>query len=241
MRSMPSRVALITRALPVLGAVGVFGVLFGAAARPVLGVPLTIASSLLVFSGALQFAMVGLVAVGAGAPALLVTAASLNMRHVVMGAVLRPRLGGSRLRRALLAWFLIDESFGFAIADRDHPDRTLLVTGIGLGLAWLAGTVAGVLGAGLAAVAGLAAAIFPVLFIGLAAVAATTRPMVLRCVAAAVLTLAIAVAWPAARSVAPVVAAFLVALPRDPVRRHPAAKGTANGAASEEALEEVAE
>ena len=40
-----------------------------AGARPVLGVPLTIASSLFVFSGALQFALVGLLTAGASAPA----------------------------------------------------------------------------------------------------------------------------------------------------------------------------
>src|SRR5581483_8199113 len=37
-----------------------FGTLYGAAARPVLGVPLTLLSSVLVYSGALQFAMVAL-------------------------------------------------------------------------------------------------------------------------------------------------------------------------------------
>ena len=45
-------------ALPAAAAVAVFGTLYGAAARGCLGVPLTIASSLLVYSGALQFAMV---------------------------------------------------------------------------------------------------------------------------------------------------------------------------------------
>ena len=39
-----------------------------------------------------------------------------------MGAVLRPRLTGSRVRRALLAFFLLDETFGFAVAAGDAAE-----------------------------------------------------------------------------------------------------------------------
>jgi hypothetical protein len=38
-------------------------------------------------------------------------------------AVLRPRIGGSRLRRAALAFLLVDETFGFAVAAGDSADR----------------------------------------------------------------------------------------------------------------------
>jgi predicted branched-subunit amino acid permease len=206
---------ILVTSLPAVGAIAVFGTLYGAAAQPLLGTPLTIASSLFVFSGALQFALVGLLAAGAGAPALLLTSGTLNLRHIVMGAVLRPRIGGSRLRRAGLAFTLLDETFGFAVAAPEEAgaERTLFVSGIFCYLAWQAGTVVGVLGAGLSGVERLAVAVFPVLFIGLAALAATTGTLVLRALGAAALTAATAFFLPDFRSVAPVIAGALVALP----------------------------
>ncbi|MGH7277469.1 MAG: AzlC family ABC transporter permease, partial [Candidatus Rokuibacteriota bacterium] len=122
-------------------AIAVFGTLYGAAARPVLGVPLTIASSVFIFSGALQFALLGLLSAAAGPPALLLTAGTLNLRHLVLGAVLRPRIGGSRLRRAGLAFFLLDETFGLAVAAEQSAardgraasaaaERTLVASGV---------------------------------------------------------------------------------------------------------------
>lgn len=107
-------------ALAAIGtAIGAFGVVYGAAAVPVLGVPATIASSALVFSGAAQFAMIGLLASGAGTAATLGTVAILAARHLPFGAILRPRLPGlSRWSRAGLGWFLIDEAAGLALAQR---------------------------------------------------------------------------------------------------------------------------
>ncbi|MGH7367520.1 MAG: AzlC family ABC transporter permease [Candidatus Rokuibacteriota bacterium] len=209
-------------ALPAAAAVAVFGTLYGAAARVYLGAPLTIASSLLVYSGALQFAMVALLGAGAATLPLLLTAGVLNLRHLVLGAALRSRFESGRRRRALLAFFLVDETFGFAVAAGNAApphavgaatERTLLVSGLTLYLAWLVGTVVGVLGGGLAAVESLAGAIFPVLFIGLAALAATRRSHVFRALAAALLTAAVAVLLPDLRMLAPVVAGVLVALP----------------------------
>ena len=205
--------SIVVTALPAAAAITVFGTLYGAAAQPLLGTPLTIASSVFIFSGALQFAIVGLLAAGAAAPALLLTATTLNLRHVVMGAVLRPHVGGSRLRRAGLAFVLLDETFGFAVATRHDAERTLLISGVVCHLAWQVGTITGVLGAGLSGVEGLADAIFPVLFIGLTALAATTPTLVVRATAAAALTALVAVTLPDVRSLAPVIAGVLVALP----------------------------
>ena len=206
---------ILVTSLPAAGAIAVFGTLYGTAAQPLIGTPLTIASSMFIFSGALQFALVGLLSTGAGAPALLLTAATLNLRHVVMGAVLRPRIGGSRLRRAGLAFTLLDETFGFAVAAPEEAgaERTLFVSGIVCYIAWQIGTVVGVLGAGLSGVEKLADAVFPVLFIGLASLAATTGTLVLRALAAAALTAAVALYLPDIRSLAPVIAGVLVALP----------------------------
>jgi predicted branched-subunit amino acid permease len=221
MNSLRSIVATI---LPAVAAIAVFGALYGAGARPILGAPLTIASSLLIFSGSLQFALVALLTAGAAAPALLLTAATLNLRHLVLGAVLRPRLGGSRRRRAALAFFLLDETFGFAVAAGDAAERAgqpagraaermLLVSGVACHLAWQTGTVIGILGAGNPAIAGVAGAIFPVLFIGLAALACRTRSHAVRALGAAALTAGLAFALPDLRALAPVVASVAVALP----------------------------
>jgi predicted branched-subunit amino acid permease len=170
----------------------------------------------------MQFAMVALLAAGGGLLALLLTAGTLNLRHLVLGAVLRPRIDASPLRRALMAFFLVDETFGFAIAAGSAADargtslateRTLLVSGVVLYPAWIVGTVIGVLGGALPGVERAAGAVFPVLFIGLAALAATQRSHVLRAVAAAGLTAALALAVPDLRMVAPVIASAVVALP----------------------------
>ena len=55
----------MARSLPAAAAVAVFGTLYGAAARGILGGPLTLLSSVIVYSGALQFAMVAMLG---GAP-----------------------------------------------------------------------------------------------------------------------------------------------------------------------------
>lgn len=60
---------------------------------------------------------------------------ALALRHLPLGAVLRPRLVAGRGRRVLLAWFLIDETTGLALTRGDPPERTLAVSG---GLAYVA-------------------------------------------------------------------------------------------------------
>jgi len=225
----PSVGRTLATAAPAAMAIAVFGVLFGAAARPLIGPELTLATSLFVFSGATQFSVLALVAAGAAGPALLLTAAILNVRHLVMGAVLRPIVGPSRLRRGLLAWFMLDETFGFTIvaAERMPPgparesvaERTLLVTGICCYAAWIVGTVLGILGAGVQGLNGVAEALFPVLFVGLAALTARTLSLATRAAVAAALTAVICFVAPDWRALAPAVAGLLVALPGDPSPR----------------------
>ncbi len=223
---LPNSVSFVITAVPAVVAIAVFGVLYGAAARPLIGTETTIALSMVVFSGALQFATVGLIAAGAGPAALLVTAVTLNLRHLVMGAVLRARLRVSAPRRALLGAVLLDETFGFAVAASSDPgmsadvrsraaERTLAVSGVLCYAAWVGGTVLGVAGAGLPGIEGFAAAVFPVLFIGLAALTTRSRSIAVRTVAAVAVTAVIAIMLPDVRALAPVVAGVLVALPPD--------------------------
>lgn len=204
--------------LPLAGAIAVFGTIYGAAAEPTIGAALTIATSLLVFSGTLQFATLGLVALGAGPAAVLLTAAALNSRHLVLGALLRPRLDASAPVRAVLAWFLVDESFGLAYAARRRTAATLLIAGLFCYGAWQLGTGLGILGARIEALEDAAGAVFPVLFIGLAAVTSSRRSLAIRAAAAALLVAAISLTLPVLSTLAPVIGALVVALPGERAR-----------------------
>jgi predicted branched-subunit amino acid permease len=205
--------SLLVATLPIGAAIAVFGVVYGATAAPVLGVAETVVSSVLIFSGALQFATVGLAATGAGPVVILLTALALNVRHIVLGVLLRSRLEVSRTRRAFLAWFLVDETFGLSFAAPSQPARTLLVAGVICYVGWVAGTVAGVLGASVGGVSGLAEAMFPVLFIGLSALTSASRDVAIRSGVAAALVVVAVLALPELRPAAPLIAAVVVALP----------------------------
>jgi predicted branched-subunit amino acid permease len=208
----------VAPALPIGIAISVFGTVYGAAAAPLLGPGMVLATSLLIFSGSLQFATLGLVAAGAGPATILLTAFVLNTRHLVLGALLRPSIGSGALRRAGLAWFLVDESFGLAYTARHRAAVTLLLAGIVCYVSWQIGTAIGVLGAELATLEGVAGAIFTVLFIGLAAVTSLRLGLALRAAAAGLMVLVIALLLPDLRAIAPVLAALVVAVPPDRLR-----------------------
>jgi predicted branched-subunit amino acid permease len=212
----PDRVA-VPAVVPVAAAVGVFGMVYGAAATPIMGTWLTLTSSVLVFSGAAQFSMVGLLAVGAQPAAVLWAVAGLNLRHLALGALIRPLVAGrGRAKRAALAWFVVDETVGLTLVDGDdEADRTLLRSGVACYTAWIAGTTVGVAGAELPALEPLARAVFPVLFIGLAALTVHGRATAVRAVVAASLTAALLAALPTLGALAPLIAALAVTLPGD--------------------------
>ncbi len=118
-----------------------FGALGAQAGLGPLWVQLT---SLLVFAGASQFALVGLLA--QGVPPLLAALLGLllNLRHAFYGPALRPYLKGGPLE----AFFLTDEVF--AVALRALPglppgERRGYFLGLGLGayLSWNLGTAWG--------------------------------------------------------------------------------------------------
>lgn len=204
-------VGLVAASLPIAVAIGIFGLVYGAAARPVLGPGLAVASSVIVFSGAAQFTMVGLLAAGAAPAGVLAGVAILALRHLPLGAVLRPRLEGDRWQRALVSWFLIDETTGLSLARPERGETTLVVGGGLAYLAWVLGTIGGVAGASLASVEPLADALFPVLFVGLAALTAGTRADVGRTILAGGVSLAVLLAWPGAGVLGVIVVAVVAA------------------------------
>jgi predicted branched-subunit amino acid permease len=203
---------ILVPATPVALAIGAFGVVFGAAATPTIGLALTVAMSLLVFSGAVQFAVLALLVAGAGAIPILLTALALNARNLVLGAVLRPRLEAGSLRRMVYAWFLVDESFGLALTAGRRAATVLLVSGAMFFLAWQFGTLLGAAGARLVDLEPIASAVFPVLFIGLAAITVRGRSGVIRSIAAAALVAGLTLVVPDVHAFLPILAALAVAL-----------------------------
>jgi predicted branched-subunit amino acid permease len=108
--------------------------------------------SMLVFTGASQFAFVGVLAAGGGALAAISPAVVLAVRNAAYGLSLAPILPRKLRVRALLAQFVIDESTAMARAEDDPPAARLafLATGVSVWLCWTVGTLAGaLLGGGL--------------------------------------------------------------------------------------------
>ncbi|MCC5948537.1 MAG: AzlC family ABC transporter permease [Nitriliruptoraceae bacterium] len=208
----PPAATPITAALPVAVAIGVFGVIYGAAAVPVLGGGLAWWSSVLIFSGAAQFTMLGLLAAGSPPAAVVVATAILALRHIPLAMVLRPRLPARPSRRAALSWFLIDETTGLALAAPGDASRTLALGGAMAYTAWVGGTAIGIAGGSAASLEPVADALFPVLFVGLAGMTAASNSTVVRAVLAAVLTLVLLLVWPAIGGIGAVGVAILVAM-----------------------------
>ena len=205
--------SMLGPALAPAAAVFVFGAIYGSLARPLLGAGATIASSLLIFSGSVQFTIVALLSAGAGAAAIVAGATTLNVRNLVLGAVLRPRVEASPAKRAALGWWLTDESAGLALASSADPARVLLVSGALLYVAWQAGTAVGLMGASFDAVKDAATAVFPVLFIGLAALSCRSKSQAVRAAVAGAATAGGAYVWPGSKGLVAVAAAIMTAIP----------------------------
>ena len=215
-RSRQDDASLVAVTTSVAFAVGAFGLVYGAVASSVLGSGWAVASSVLVFSGSAQFAMVGLLGAGASAAAVVGTVGILGLRHLPLGALMRGRMEHSAPVRAGLAWFLVDETVGLALTSQRPVSKVLAGAGPALYLAWIVGTVLGVVGAGLGAVEAVAEAVFPILFIGLASLASTGRSPAVRAILAGVGTLAVLVIWPEAGVFAALAVAIGVAAIREP-------------------------
>lgn len=129
-------------------AVGVFGASFGVLSITAgLSVARTCVMSLLVFTGASQFAAIGVVAGGGSVGTALGSALLLAARNSAYGLVLAPRLGGGRLKRLFAAHLTIDESAAMAAAQDDggHARGAFWWTGVAVFAFWNIGTLAGAL------------------------------------------------------------------------------------------------
>jgi 4-azaleucine resistance transporter AzlC len=144
-----------TRADPVaasivLGlAVGVFGISFGVlAVASGLSVSKALAMSLLVFTGASQFAAVGVVDSGGSTAAALGSALLLAARNGAYGLALSRTLTGRLPTRLLAAHLVIDESTAMSTAQPDPASRRkgFWVAGLSVFVFWNLGTLIGALG-----------------------------------------------------------------------------------------------
>jgi predicted branched-subunit amino acid permease len=141
---------IVSDGLAVAVATGVYGISFGAiGVSSGLDVLQTCALSLLVFTGASQFAFVAVIAAG-GAP--LLGAASgllLGVRNTLYGLRLAPLLDWHGARRATAAHLVIDESTAMSVTrgSTEAARVGFLTTGVGVFVLWnlttLVGAIAG--------------------------------------------------------------------------------------------------
>ena len=142
--------AVIADSLGVSAAVGLYGVSFGAIATSSgLSIWQACALSLFVFTGASQFAFVGVVAAGGSALTGALTAVLLGSRNMFYAIALAPRLQLSRRARLASAHLVIDESTAMAVTRTTarHTRLGFFWTGLGVFTLWnlstLVGAVAG--------------------------------------------------------------------------------------------------
>lgn len=120
-------------------AVSVYGVSFGAlSVASGLDVWQTQVLSLVMFSGGSQFALIGLVAAGAGGMSAVASAALLGVRNTLYAVTVAPIVGGGFWRRILAGHWTIDESTAVSIAQDDlrHKRLGFWVTGASIFVGW---------------------------------------------------------------------------------------------------------
>ena len=139
---------MIRDALGIGIATGAYALSFGAISTTAgLSLLQTCALSVLMFTGASQFAVVGVVGAGGSVWAGAATAALLGSRNALYGIRLSSLLDGSRWKRAGAAHFVIDETTAMAIARESAAESRLAfwATGIAIFTLWNLGTLIGAL------------------------------------------------------------------------------------------------
>jgi 4-azaleucine resistance transporter AzlC len=129
-------------------AVGVYGISFGVlAVASGLSPAQACVMSMFVFTGASQFAFVGVLAGGGGALAAMGPAVMLAVRNAAYGLSLTSILPARLRDRALAAHLVIDETTAMARAqaDPEAARRAFLATGLSVWAFWNAGTLTGAL------------------------------------------------------------------------------------------------
>ena len=144
--------ATATQSLSVSFTVGLYGTAFGAASIAAgFSIFQTCLLSLLTFSGASQFAIVGVMGAGGSAISGIATASLLGIRNALYGLRMAPILKVRGLKRAIAAQVTIDESTGVAVGQEnlgvDAMRAGFWLTGFGVYIFWNFFTLLGALGA----------------------------------------------------------------------------------------------
>src|SRR6476661_4266374 len=205
----------LTGALGIGLAVGVYGISFGVlAVAGGLSPAQACVMSMLVFTGASQFAFVGVIAGGGGALAAMGPAVMLAVRNAAYGLSLTSILPERLRDRALAAHLVIDETTAMARAQSDPgaARRAFLATGVSVWVFWNAGTLVGaLLGGGIGDPKSLGLdAMFPAAFLALLAPQLRRPGAPVAAVAGAMITI---VVLPFAPAGVPVVAALAAVVP----------------------------
>jgi predicted branched-subunit amino acid permease len=136
----------IRAGLPLVLPTLAIGVSFGVLAQPVMGSVAPVLMSLIVFSGAAQFAALTVLAAGGGALPAIAAGMLMNGRWLPMGLAVGPFLSGGPLKRAAQSLALVDASFALSSRGDGTYDRGVLIGAtIPQAAAWVGGTLIGVL------------------------------------------------------------------------------------------------
>lgn len=142
------RSSIVREGIAVGVATGAYGISFGALSVTAgLDVLQTCALSLLVFTGASQFALVGILASGGSPLSGALTALLLGSRNTLYGLRLAPLLDWRGWRRAGAAHLVIDESTAMSVSRAGTPAARVgfLSTGLAVFALWNLATLGGAL------------------------------------------------------------------------------------------------
>ena len=131
-------------------AVGLYGSAFGAAAvANHFSIAQACFLSLVLFSGASQFAVVGVIGAGGSALNAIGTGGLLGLRNALYSLRMKPILKLKGAKRVIGSQLTIDESTGIALAQENEKDSIsgFWLTGIGVYFWWNLFTLIGALGA----------------------------------------------------------------------------------------------
>jgi 4-azaleucine resistance transporter AzlC len=184
--------------------VGVYGVAFGASSMASgFGLARTVFLSLVMFTGASQFALVGAVASGSSALSAVVATVLLSTRNALYAMQVAPWLNATRWRRVVGVQVTIDESTNLGLSKEKDGVAEMRagfwLTGLGVYLCWNLGTLIGALSASALttpAAVGLDAAV-PCAFVALLWPRLTNRRAVVLALAAVLWALIGALIFPA--------------------------------------------
>lgn len=142
----PERTGIVRDSLAVGVATGAYGIGFGAVSvASGLSVAQTCVLSLLMFTGASQFALAGVVAAGGAPMSGAATALLLGTRNTLYGLRMAPLLKWRGWRRVAAAHVLIDESTAMSVNRTSTAAARLgyLTTGLSVFVLWNLATVVG--------------------------------------------------------------------------------------------------